>query len=87
LGFTLLHLQVESKCFKLSDSAKKKLAILLQKIYDQRDETFGNGRLARNIYEEVISNQAGRIVLQEKISDDVLSTIEAEDVPENIISL
>ena len=73
--------------FKLSDAATKKLAILFQRVYDQKDETFGNGRLVRNIYEATISNQASRIVSQEEISDDALITIEAEDIPNSISSL
>ncbi|RPH62953.1 MAG: AAA family ATPase [Chloroflexi bacterium] len=73
--------------YLLSDPAKRKLAILLQKTCDQKDETFGNGRLVRNLYEATISNQASRIVLHENMSDDVLTTIDASDIPDDITSL
>jgi Holliday junction resolvasome RuvABC ATP-dependent DNA helicase subunit len=73
--------------FKLSTPAMNKLAILLQQVYDQRDETFGNGRLVRNIYEATISNQASRLVSKKVLSDDEMSTIEAEDIPKDIASL
>lgn len=74
--------------YKLSNSAMKKLAILLQQVYDQKDESFGNGRLVRNVYESTISNQAGRLADEEKdISDEKLCTIEAEDIPNDIASL
>lgn len=73
--------------FKLSPGAMKALAILLQQLYDQRDETFGNGRLVRNLYEETISNQASRLVSKKDLKDDEISTIEAEDIPKDIASL
>lgn len=73
--------------FTISDPAKRKLAVLLQRAYNQRDTSFGNGRLARNIYEATISNQANRIAFNQQISDEALTTIEADDIPENINSL
>jgi len=73
--------------YKLSNLAMRKLAVLLQKLYEQKDETFGNGRLVRNIYEEAISNQASRLVSVNDLSDDNLRTIEAEDIPKDISSL
>jgi hypothetical protein len=47
-----------------------------------RDETFGNARAARNLFEATISRQANRIVSLPEINEEVLSTIEAEDIPE-----
>lgn len=73
--------------FKLSTPAMKTLAILLQQAYDQRDDTFGNGRLVRNVYEATISNQASRLISKKDLSDDELRTIETEDIPKDIASL
>jgi SpoVK/Ycf46/Vps4 family AAA+-type ATPase len=67
--------------FQLSVSARDKLKITLQAAYENRDETFGNARLARNLYESSISNQANRIVRHKQISDEALTTLEAEDIP------
>lgn len=73
--------------YVLSDEATKKLAVLIQQVYDKKDESFGNGRLIRNIYEETISNQASRLVSENNLSDDELRTIKKADVPDNISSL
>jgi AAA+ superfamily predicted ATPase len=65
----------------LSTDAREKLQSVFQTAYNTRDNTFGNGRLARNLYERVISNQANRIVSLSDVTDLNLSTIEAEDIP------
>jgi len=64
--------------------AKDKLLAIFQVLHDVRDETFGNGRLARNVFERAINNQANRIISLAHINDEVLSTIEATDIPEEV---
>ncbi len=46
--------------YQLSPAACSKLLARFEKAYQTRDKTFGNARLARNVFEEAISNQAGR---------------------------
>jgi hypothetical protein len=46
-----------------------------------RDETFGNARTARNIFEVAISKQANRVVALTDITADALSRIEPADIP------
>ncbi len=46
-----------------------------------RGKGFGNGRLARNLFETAIGRQAQRLVALETHSVEQLKTIEAEDVP------
>ncbi|MGH9184583.1 MAG: AAA family ATPase, partial [Acidimicrobiales bacterium] len=46
-----------------------------------RTKGFGNGRLARNLFEEAVANQASRIVGMEKPTDDELQTLTAADIP------
>ncbi len=48
----------------------------------ERDKGFGNGRVARNLFEEAVARQASRIVSIEDPTDDQLRTLEAEDIPE-----
>lgn len=75
----------ESVCakasFQLSPAAREKIEALFTLLYEERDETFGNGRLARNLFERAINNQANRIVSMANINEQVLSTIEADDIP------
>jgi hypothetical protein len=46
-----------------------------------RDAGFGNGRLARNLFEAAVANQATRLVARNRPSDEELTTLTAADVP------
>jgi len=52
----------------------------------KKNKTFGNARLARNLYEKVIQHRASRISNQEIIDEKDLYTIAAEDVESAITS-
>ena len=45
-----------------------------------RDKGFGNGRLARNLFEDAVARQAGRVVTITDPTNDQLSTLVAEDI-------
>ena len=68
--------------FTLTPDAEKKLAEVFNILTAFRDESFGNARLVRNLFEATINKQANRIVSLPEISEAVLSTIEASDIPE-----
>ncbi len=67
--------------FELSISARERLKTLFTWLYDKRDETFGNARLARNLFEMAINNHANRIISMPVMTEQVLSTIEVVDIP------
>ncbi len=67
--------------YKLSAAAEGKLMEVFEVLTAHRDESFGNARLARNLFEATISRQANRIVSLPEINEEVLSTFEAEDIP------
>jgi Cdc6-like AAA superfamily ATPase len=46
-----------------------------------RDRGFGNGRLARNLFEAAVANQATRLVALEHPSDEQLTALTAADIP------
>lgn len=66
----------------LSEPAKEKLREKFQMEYDLRDKTFGNGRLARNIFEKAYMNQANRLVKITDLTEEALCTILPEDLME-----
>ena len=70
-----------SSGFRLSPNARTKVSQLFAGLYEVRDATFGNARVARNLFEQVISHQANRIVSLPKITDAILETIESIDIP------
>jgi stage V sporulation protein K len=68
--------------FILTPAAEEKLIEVFNILTAFRDESFGNARLARNLFEATINKQANRIVSLPEINEAVLSTIEAADIPE-----
>ncbi|HEX8844212.1 MAG TPA: AAA family ATPase [Pyrinomonadaceae bacterium] len=67
--------------YKLATEAEAELALIFSILTASRDETFGNARLARNLFEAAVSKQANRIVGLAEINNDILSSIEAADIP------
>ena len=76
--------------YDLSEGAHNAVKLHMAKAYSERDNTFGNGRYARNLFEDTIEMQANRIVGDDKeiedageaISDEDLKTFTKEDIPE-----
>jgi energy-coupling factor transporter ATP-binding protein EcfA2 len=46
-----------------------------------RDQGFGNGRLARNLFEAAVANQASRLVAIDGPTDEQLTTLTEADIP------
>ena len=46
-----------------------------------RDRGFGNGRLARNLFEDAVARQASRLVKLENPTDEQLLTLTVDDIP------
>jgi len=67
--------------FTVRDDARKAMLALLTALYGRRDRAFGNGRLVRNIFERVVERQANRLAGVTPLTDELLCTIEAGDVP------
>lgn len=63
---------VDSQCVAFLDDYFKKL-------YNNRDEHFGNAREVRNLFEKVIANQANRIVNISNPTDEEILEISIED--------
>jgi len=77
----IFELFCKNSGFKLSPEARDKVLRIFNDFYEDRDETFGNARLARNIFESAVNNQANRIISIPVITDEVLIQIEAVDIP------
>jgi SpoVK/Ycf46/Vps4 family AAA+-type ATPase len=68
--------------FLLTEIAKEKLLETFEMLCEKKDESFGNARVVRNLFEQCVQNQANRIVKAKKISKKLLKTFEEEDIPE-----
>ena len=67
--------------FTITPEAREKLRSIFYEAYSGRDRTFGNARLARNLFEKIVEQQANRLAVITNPSDEVLTTVLAEDVP------
>jgi hypothetical protein len=67
--------------FTLTPEAQTQLQTLLEKLYLNRDRTFGNARLVRNLFENTIERQANRLAILSDLPDDILTTLLPEDIP------
>ncbi|PXY39695.1 hypothetical protein DMB65_16855 [Flavobacterium cheongpyeongense] len=76
----------ESYCkksdFIVSEEAKEKLTDTFELLYAEKNESFGNARTVRNLFEKCVQNQANRIVKLKKLNEKVLKTFSEEDIPE-----
>ncbi|MGI9017197.1 MAG: AAA family ATPase [Euzebya sp.] len=68
--------------YDFDDAAKERLAELIEEV--PRDRGFGNGRLARNVFEAAVARHASRVISMEEPSAELLRTITPEDLPQEI---
>lgn len=72
----------------IEDEAFVFLKFLFEMAYSQRDERFGNGRFARNVYQEMISRQAMRLAAKgNSATIEELRLLKAQDVPEALTTM
>ncbi|WP_294899217.1 AAA family ATPase [uncultured Eubacterium sp.] len=65
--------------YTLDEEAAQKIHLYFEEQTTSKDENFANGRLVRNLYDDLVMNHARRVI---KVSDpgvEELSTIKAED--------
>jgi len=77
----IFHKLCKDSHFKPTEAADQTLHKILNTLYDRRDRTFGNARLVRNLFEKTIEQQANRLAVIMFLTDDVLTTIQPEDIP------
>ncbi|MCF0186081.1 MAG: DUF4236 domain-containing protein [Bacteroidaceae bacterium] len=68
--------------YQLSEDGMNKLHKVLTAAVDNKDKNFGNARYIRNLFEKTIENQARRLASVSSLSEDVLTEIKDEDIPD-----
>jgi len=66
--------------YKLHPATALKLLNVFADLYARRDETFGNARLARNLFEKAINAHANRMVSAGMLDEASLVTLYPEDI-------
>lgn len=68
--------------YELTPAARGNLAIILNRLFTDRDDNFGNARLVRNMFELTLGAHANRLVASDSpINRETLSTLDAVDLP------
>lgn len=70
----------ETNGYRCDEAAAAKLAAWFDA--QPRDRGFGNGRVARNLFEASVARHAGRVVAIEDPTDDDLTTLVPADIPD-----
>lgn len=78
--YAIFELYCRRSEYKINEEASVQLKQLFQQAYDSRNESFGNGRLVRNIFEKTLENQANRIAGIAALTTEILTTITEEDI-------
>ena len=66
--------------YAISNEVTSMLTARFTKVYETREEHFGNARAVRNVFETAICNQANRIADKENVSDEELVVLTMADV-------
>ena len=69
-----------SNGYEVSPEAEAAIKERFAQMYENRDETFGNGRAVRNIFEKAVIKQASRLAGAESPSDTQIITLEKSDI-------
>src|SRR5262245_5399988 len=81
---TIFEVQAADGGYELEPGARERAAAVLRAAWARRDERFGNGRLARNLFEKALAAHANRFAdsLHTDVDQErVLSLLVAEDIP------
>ena len=77
---SIYHKMCQGSDYTISNEAEQYLQSQFESAYNSRDESFGNGRFVRNTFEKSIENLSNRIAKCDKITKELLTTIEKEDI-------
>ena len=69
--------------FKLTEDAQAYILNYFTEKYEHRDETFANGREARNLFDHTVMNQANRLAMATDIQAVDISLLTLDDVKQN----
>lgn len=79
---TIFKNQCKKNSYTLSPEAEEAAKALFDRLYQERDDNFGNGRDVRNCFEDMIVRQSNRVAAMEAPTKEDLMTVLPEDLEE-----
>ena len=74
--------QCGKNSYTLSPEAEEAAKAMFDRLYQERDDNFGNGRDVRNCFEDMIVRQSNRVAAMEAPTKEDLMTVLPEDLEE-----
>lgn len=71
----------EQRDYTFDTAAAARLEGVFERLYQERDKTFGNARLARNLLEKIISNHENWMSMAGKTDEESMITLYFNDIP------
>lgn len=78
--FDIFQMNSKKAGYQATDEAAECVRNYFRERYENRDETFANGRDVRNYLEKAMVNQANRLAEQEEVTDEELQELTLDDV-------
>ena len=79
---SIFQAQCRKNSYTLSPEAEEAAGALFDRLYEERDDNFGNGRDVRNCFEDMIVRQSNRVAAMEAPTKEDLMTVLPEDLEE-----
>ena len=76
----IFKVMVEKYEYELDEGVIERVSEIFEERFSHRLDNFANAREVRNFFEDVIRNQANRLVMDLSVTDDELLTISVEDL-------
>ena len=76
----IFQIQCKKNSYTLTPEADEAALKMFTRLYEERDENFGNGRDVRNCFEDMVVRQSNRVAALENPSKEDLITVKPEDL-------
>lgn len=76
----IFELQCDKYQYKLTEEADAAVRAEINRLESEKGENFANAREVRNLFENIITNQAARVSELDNLDEETLSTITIEDL-------
>lgn len=80
----VFEMNVSRYDYTLTPEAHNRLAAIITKAVQTKDQNFGNARFVRNLFDKTIERQSCRLAAQNDVSVQELSGIIADDIPNSV---
>lgn len=77
----ILFSMCENNDYILDEKAKEKIHLYFEQQTSMKKENFANGRLVRNLYDDLVMNHARRVITISNPNNEELSVLSVADVP------